>query len=350
MWTMCEQHDLKSRSLGLFAAVVAFLASVPSLAAGDPAGANAIGERPNEGGPPEEVTVALGLLDIDAIIDKDQRFSVDAYVEVRWTDDRLAIGANEGPARRTFQLGEIWTPGLTIVNNRGLSLILPEVAEVDREGNVVLRQRVAGQLAVELDLREFPFDTQVLALDVISYRHPPSELVYSTDSFMAAKVDQFSAGGWRFEALSPQHSVFRLAENGTGTSMLTFAVRAERNAAYYVLTLALPMILILALAWMVHWLPTDVIPARIGMSTATVFSLIALGVSLRLDLPRIVYLTRADLFVILSTLLVLLSLAVAVLTTRWLKLDREDDAERLTRYARLSFLFLLVLIIAVTLV
>ena len=127
--------------------------------------------------------------------------------------------------------------------------------------------------------------------------------------------------------------------------MLTFAVRAERAAGYYVLTLALPMTLILFLAWMVHWLPPDVIPARIGMSTATVFSLVALGVSFRLTLPKVTYLTHADHFVIYSTLVVLVSLGIAVAATRMLSLDREAAALRLTRYTRLAFPFIFGLII-----
>lgn len=328
---------MKILGLRAFIAMMLVIACEASLAATDDTGYMATSDRPNAGGAPEQITVILGLLDIDAINDKDQRFNVDAYLEVRWADPRLAFDGGDGPARRNYSLNEIWTPGLTIVNSRGLSPVLPEFAEADKDGNVVVRQRLAGELAVELDLRKFPFDTQVLTMEIVSYRHPPSELIYSMDSSMAARVESFSAGGWHFDALEPKHSVFRLADDRPGTSMLTFAVSAERDAVYYILTLALPMTLILALAWMVHWLPPDIIPARMGMSTATVFSLIALGVSYRLSLPKITYMTHADRFVIYSTILVLVSLAVTVLATRWQNSGHDEKANRLTRYARSAF-------------
>jgi uncharacterized membrane protein YidH (DUF202 family) len=85
-----------------------------------------------------------------------------------------------------------------------------------------------------------------------------------------------------------------------------------------------------------------------GMASATVFSLIAFGVSFRLTLPKIAYLTDADRFVLYSTLLVLVSLAVAVATVRWANTDRKDAAERLVRQTRLAFPLLYGLIILLT--
>jgi hypothetical protein len=97
------------------------------------------------------------------------------------------------------------------------------------------------------------------------------------------------------------------------------------------------MTLILFLAWMAHWLPVDVVPARMGTASATVFSLIAFGVSFRLTLPKIAYLTTADHFVLYSTSLVLISLAVIVVTIRWASTERKEAAERLARWARVAF-------------
>ena len=331
----------------LFMVCVAFDAS----AALEDEGDRLIGERPNAGGPPEEITVRFGLLDIDDVDDKEQRFSIDAYFEIRWRDRRLAVdsGTRSEGSLRTFSLDDIWTPGLTIVNDRGLSAMLPQVADADNDGNVVMRQRISGRLAVDLGLHDFPFDTQRLAIDIVSYRYPPSELVYSADSDFVANPSTFSADGWRFEILQPEFSVFRLSQNGAGTPRMTLAVVAERNSGFFVLTLALPMTLILFMAWTVHWLQPSIVPARMGMSTATVFSLIALGVSFRLSLPRIDYLTQADRFVIYSTLLVLLSLGLTVIATRWVNQDRESDAIRMTTYTRWAFPLVFALIVALTL-
>ncbi|MGE0623849.1 MAG: hypothetical protein AB7I04_07570 [Pseudomonadales bacterium] len=297
------------------------------------------GVRPNDGGEPEEITVVLAVLDIIEIEDRAQVFLADIYLEVGWRDPRLALNDDRAAGLRTFAVGEIWTPGLTILNDRGLKNLLPERATVDRLGNVTARQRLAGSLSVDLDLHDFPFDTQQLPVQLASYRYSPSEVVFSRESRMTANADELSGDGWAYAETQPEHSVFRLSDGAGGRSLLTFKVVAERSAAYYALTMLLPMTLILCLAWTVHWLPVDLIPARMGTASATVFSLIAFGISLRLTLPKIAYLTVADLFVLFSTLLVLGSLAVTVLSARWVGAAREDAALRLARWTRLLFPF-----------
>lgn len=322
-----------------------------ALAANAQSGATAgdlTGSRPNAGGEPEAVSVRIGLLDITEINDREQVFTADLFVEVQWQDPRLAVDGDTDGELRTFPLDKIWHPRLTIVNNRGLSLMLPEVATVDRQGNVLARQRLAGPLAVDLDLRGFPFDKQRLPISVVSYEYSPSEVDFSAASELVARLDDLGGEGWAYAAVDPERSVYRLREGGRGGSQISFAVMAERQAGYYVLTLALPMTLILFLAWMAHWLPVDVIPSRMGIATATVFSLIAFGVSFRLTLPKIPYLTDADRFVLYSTLLVLVSLAVTVASVRWASTDRKEAAEKLTRQARMAFPFLYGLIILLT--
>lgn len=312
--------------------IAAYLATADAVPA-----ENSKSSRPGTGGEADEVTVYLGLLDIVGVDNRAEVFSADFFIQVEWHDPRLAATDSEASELRKFAATEIWTPALTALNDRGLDLVLPQMATVDRDGNVTLRQRVSGPLAVELDLREFPFDEQRLPIEIVSYEHSPDELVFSTDSMMLVNPQELSSGGWTFRPIEPEFSVYRLRQNGTGSSMLTFAVIAEREAGYYLINLVLPMTLILFLAWMVHWLPPELIPARMGMASATVFSLIALGVSFRLTLPEIDYLTAADRFVLYSTLLVLVSLAATVMSVRLVNAERPDSAVRLTRYARIAF-------------
>ena len=327
--------------------LLAVLAGASAAAADD----GLVGNRPHAGGAADEVSVRFVLLDIDKVDDVAQRFDIDAYFEISWRDPRLAVPGEvpEEQSIRTLGFDDIWNPGLTVVNNRGLTFLLPEIASVDPDGVVTIRQRISGELSADLDLHRFPFDTQRLALNIVSYRYQPTQLVFAEDSTFVANTDSFSADGWQFSPLESEHSVFRLRQGAPGAPQLTFAVRADRNSGFFVLTLALPMVLILSMAWMVHWLQPDIVPARIGMSTATVFSLIALGVSFRLSLPRIDYLTRADIFVLYSTLLVLLSLGVTVLATRWDNAGRQDAAIGLTLAMRWAFPLIFAAIAALTL-
>lgn len=306
------------------------------------------GSRPNAGGPPDEILVHVGLLDIVGIQDREKLFTVDLYTEIRWHDPRLALPDPNAASLRTLPLSDIWTPRLTIINNRGLDSLLPEVATVDAQGNVVTRLRVAGPLAVDLRLHDFPFDAQRLPIEIVSYQYGSNEIAFSEDSEMIARLDELSGDGWEYSAIAPERTVFRLRDDGGGAAGLTFAAVAKRDATYYLLTLALPMTLILFLAWMAHWIPVELHPARMGTASATVFSLIALGISFRLTLPKITYLTVADRFSLFATILVLVSLAITIITIRWASTDRKDAAERLARQTRLAFPFLYGLVVLLT--
>ena len=133
--------------------------------------AQLLAERPNADGTATEVTVSVFVIDIDEINDVRQRFNVDVFLISSWQDPRLALPEEDRSGQvRTFPIDEIWTPRGLIVNDRGLSLQLPLVADVDAQGNVTQRQRLSGELAVKMDLREFPFDTQRLPIEINAYQ------------------------------------------------------------------------------------------------------------------------------------------------------------------------------------
>ncbi len=339
--------------IGLAAMLVATIFPSASLSAQeiDSANAQRVAERPNAGGASTEVTVNVYLIDIDEIDDVSKRFNVDVFVNIAWQDPRLALPETKQDGQiRLFPMSAVWNPRGMIVNDRGLSPKLPLVVNVDAQGNVVYRQRFSGELAVDLDLKDFPFDTQYLPIDVISYQYSPDEVRFSPNSTIAADVEAFSVEGWSFSLLEPNFGEFSVPAAGVVRPRMTFVIEAQRNAQYYLVTMFLPMSLIVFMSWTAFWIQPNVVPPRIAISTASIFSLIAFGFSIRLSLPRVSYVTRADLFVIGCTLLVFLALGAAVIGSRWASADKLEQAIRLNAITRWVYvaLFFAVAAAAVT--
>jgi hypothetical protein len=310
--------------------------------------AKLIAERPNAEGTITEVTYGVYLIDIDEIDDVRQRFNVDMFVNIAWQDPRLALSGTENSGQiRRFPMSEIWTPRGLIVNDRGLEAQLPLVADVDALGNVVHRQRMSGALAVDLDLKDFPFDTQHLSVDVVSYQYSPDEFRFSPNTTVAANTEPFSVEGWTFRSPEINHAEFSVPAIGVVRPRMTLVVEAKRNAQYFLLTMFLPMSLIVFMSWTAFWIQPNVVPPRIAISTASIFSLIAFGFSIRLSLPRVSYVTRADLFVIGCTLLVFLALGAAVIGSRWASADKMEQAIRLNAVMRWVYVALFVVMAAV---
>jgi neurotransmitter-gated ion-channel len=120
--------------------------------------------------------------------------------------------------------------------------------------------------------------------------------------------------------------------------------------ANYVLTMFLPMSLIFFMSRTAFWIQPNVVPPRIAISTASIFSLIAFGFSIRLSLPRVSYVTRADLFVIGCTLLVFLALGAAVIGSRWASADKLQQAIRLNAAIRWIYVGLFIVVATVSVI
>jgi hypothetical protein len=331
------------RSVLLLLVGCAFLAqsvfaAVDGLAAKD---ASLTGERPDVGGPPTVINIGVHLFDVDDIDDARQRFSVDILIDVSWNDPRLALPKRKREGLyRSVALDDIWSPRGLVVNDRGLKRNLPRVVEIDDLGNVRFQQRLFGELALDLNFQEFPFDVQYLPIDIVSYRESIDEMQFVYDEKYSGHSESFSVEGWQLKVLEPKIGEYKTPSSRVAYPRFTYVIGATRDTQYYVLTVFLPMTFIMLMAWSVFWLQPDIIPARISISTAAIFSFIAFGFSIRSNLPAVSYMTRADLFVMGCTFLVFIALAVAVSGSRLANSDRMDQALRINAIARWVYLLL----------
>lgn len=290
-------------------------------------------DRPTVSGEPTEIEVGIYVFDIFKIDDVNQRFSADLFLVGRWRDPRLALPPSDRSGRkRILSLDEVWAPRILFLNDRGLEGHLRDIVEIDDLGNVNYKNRFSGELAANLEYHDFPFDTQRLPLDLVSYEYTTDELRFAP--LPVAVTDHFSIEGWTIAQLEPEIGEFVTPSENIRLPRLTYVFEARRDSDYYTLTMLVPMSLIIFMAWTVFWLQPNIVPPRIAISTASIFSLIALGVSIRLGLPKVSYLTRADVFALGCTLMVFLALGIAVIGSRWANSDRMSKALKANAISR----------------
>lgn len=322
--------------------------AMPALSQVSPAPID-LAERPSVNGEPTVLDVGVFIMDIDEISDVNQRFRTDLFLVVRWQDSRLALPITKREGKERFMaLNELWTPRLLLFNDRGMEPQLREGALVDDLGNVTLRNRLRGELAVDLEFQDFPFDVQRLLIDIVSYENTADALEFSANSVIVSQADKFSIEGWRLKQLEPETGGFVVPGTSIQLPRLTYVIEAKRSSEYYLLTMLVPMALIIFMAWTVFWLQPEIVPSRIAISTASIFSLIALGVSIRLGLPKISYLTKADIFVLFCTLMIFIALGVAVLGSRWVHSNRTELALKANAIARWVYMFMFIIVVIAT--
>ncbi len=336
---MMNRRHARRLTLGVMIAGVILLG-----AAAEPASI----DRPDPRGTATEVRLGIFVMDVAEIDDASQTFEVDFFVFRRWKDSRLAFAAPEGSeAVQVLPLAEVWHPEVIVLNGRSLRATLPEEVRVDPDGTVLQRQRYHGTLASPLDLRSFPFDRQTLFIRVASLQQAEN-IVLLPDPKRTGRMSRFSIAGWDVELEQMTSGAFEPIEGERRLARATLPLIAGRDVGYYVWKLFVPLGLIVFMAWTVFLIGHDQMGPRIGISTAAIFTLIAFQFSLGRVLPPISYLTRADQFVLGSSVLMYLALAETIFTGKLNVGGKPDVARRIDRHARWVYptLFLLVAVLA----
>jgi hypothetical protein len=296
-------------------------------------------ERPAAQAGPTQVSVGIWIVDVSNIDSAQQNFTADIALVLHWKDPRLT---HPGTGLAHYALDQIWTPRLAIANETS-SVVrkLPESVEVEPDGTVVYRQRYAGAFTQPLRLQSFPFDRQTFRVQLVAVRYQAKEVEFIPDQRW---IDEGlkRAGGiassitlpdWTVEKanLHPLEYVLAPSVRYSGYA-LEFV--ASRNVEYYILKIILPLVLIVMMSWCVFWTDPTNSNTQFSVAVTSMLTLIAYRFAVDAQLPRLPYLTRLDLFFLVSTFLVFFSL-IEVLVTTILENDRKKAlATKIDRYCR----------------
>ena len=299
-------------------------------------------ERPAANDGPTRVSIGIWVVDINNIDSAQQNFTADIGVVLQWKDARLA---HTGTGLAHYPLDQIWTPRVAIANEtNSVSRKFPDSVEVEPDGTVIYRQRYAGSFTQSLRLQSFPFDRQTFHFHVVAIRYRPNEVVFVPDENWIRDGLQHAAGispsitlpDWTVEKWDAKACVYALTP-GMQYSGYAFEFTASRNVAYYIWKVILPLVLIVMMSWVVFWIHPATSNSQISVAVTSMLTLIAYRFAVDSQLPRLPYMTRIDLFFLVSTLLVFFSLIEVLITTILDNNHRKKQAQTIDRYCRVIF-------------
>jgi Neurotransmitter-gated ion-channel ligand binding domain len=320
--------------------VVVFMAMTIQLVRG--AETPALIERPATGNGPTEVSVGIWIVDITNIDSAQQSFTADIAVVLHWKDARLA---HTGTGLGHYALDQIWTPRVAIANETSsVNRKLPDSVEVEPDGTVISRQRYVGSFTQSLRLQSFPFDRQAFHIQFVAIRYRPNEVAFVPDENWIRDGLQQAAGispsitlpDWTVEKWGAKACVYALTP-GLQYSGYAFEFTASRNVQYYILKVILPLVLIVMMSWSVFWTDPTNSNMQLSIAATSMLTLIAYRYAVDSQLPRLPYMTRIDLFFLVSTLLVFFSLIEVLVTTILDNKQQTERAKKIDRYCRVIF-------------
>jgi Neurotransmitter-gated ion-channel ligand binding domain len=259
---------------------------------------------------------------------------------LRWKDPRLA---HTGSGIARYPLEQVWHPRVVVVNETSsLSRKFPDFVEVEPDGTVTYRQRYAGAFTQPLRLRSFPFDRQTFHVRLVAVvRYRPNEVTFVPDEDWIRNGLQ-GAGGiapsitlpdWTVEQWGTKPLTYALAP-GFEYSSYAFEFTASRNVQHYILKVILPLVLIVMMSWSVFWTEPTNSSTQFSIAVTSMLTLIAYRYAVDIQLPRLPYMTRLDVFFLISTLLVFFSLIEVLITTILDNNQQIARAKKLDRYCR----------------
>lgn len=127
-----------------------------------------------------------------------------------------------------------------------------------------------------------------------------------------------------------------------------FEFIAKRDSKYYVYKVIMPLVLIVFMSWAVFWINPKEAGTQIGVSTASMLTLIAYRFSVDLLAPKVSYMTRLDMFIFGSTFLVFLSLLQVIITSTLMRRGNEELSLRTDYLCRIMFPVLFVVLVVIS--
>jgi len=296
-------------------------------------------ERPGADDGPTQVSTGIWMVDVTDIDSAQQNFTAEVAIVLRWKDTRFA---HTGTGIVRYPLEKVWHPRIAVVNEtNSVSRKFPELVEIEPDGRVTYRQRYAGAFTQPLRLRSFPFDRQTFRLQFVAVRYRANEVQFVPDQDWIDNGLKRASGiassvtlpDWTIESWDAKPLSYALAP-GFEYSGYAFEFTASRNVQHYILKVILPLVLIVMMSWCVFWTDPTNSNTQFSIAVTSMLTLFAYRYAADSQLPRLPYMTRLDVFFLVSTLLVFFSLIEVLITTILDNNHQKARARKLDRYCR----------------
>lgn len=294
------------------------------------------GARPLPGPKPIRVEARLNLVEVSGIRDREQELDVELYLYESWMDTTLA-GSSTAAGPRTMPIGRHWIPNEEFVRTHRIKRDSDGTFTVDPDGTVRYAQHVWVTLSADFDLRRFPFDEHVLPISLESFSYPATELEFVQTKESVSSESLRVVEGWRLQEIRTRVERQLYPEENTRYSRFVAEIVVQRESGYYLWKIVLPLVLIIAMSWSVFWMDPRQLEAQMAVSVTSMLAVVAFNFAIADMLPKISYVTRMDVFIVLGYVFVFGAFVENLVTHVLCRKDRYDAADRVDQRCRLFF-------------
>lgn len=272
--------------------------------------------KPASGGP-VVVTVDIYVRSISSVDEISMRYDTDLVVRQVWTDSRLSFTLPPGVPEDSYVVGgifmadRIWASDLFFSNSK--KAYTHDITQENvllwmwHNGTVMYNVRVSSTFMCQMDLVDYPFDTQKCVMQLGSFGHTEDDIVFVWKADYTISMND--------NITLPQFGKPRprtvLCENRhyTGNfSCLKVEFTFRRRLGYHLSQSFIPCALLVCCSWLSFWLHPDATPARAGLGVTTFLAIYTQASGVRYSLPPVSYTKAIDIWFNVCTVFIFLSL------------------------------------------
>lgn len=350
---------------GLILVLLVFITEPISASLAQPIKAAAqLNESPNPSRP-TRVDVNFFIDDISDIDLNAGNYKITGQMIQEWKDPRLAFTPDPKFPNRTQDfnaeaakelLKKIWEPVFEISNEDGERKTGVFSINIWPDGRIRTYEKFDSIASFNGDLHMYPYGAVNLDLVVTGFLQNRNEMIYRLRRFefqKRNKPNEFIHGYWKFVKMNAQErAVNRSDDRSINYSQIHFQVKLEHESFQSgTLLIFIPLLAVFltssALLWIDPGVTASYSSPRLGGTVTLILTTIALKFSLSKQLPSVEYLTLADLLVMVTIGMLVVSLLSSCFYI-WLYAEKSRElATRFNKAARIIYPILFVSVTAV---
>ncbi|HEX3458935.1 MAG TPA: hypothetical protein VHR97_13380 [Candidatus Baltobacteraceae bacterium] len=317
-----------------YCAIVSVIASLIFCACLTAAVASAVSTEPTQA-QPTVIHVALVIRNLAAIDEVKENWQVTGLLVAKWNDPRLTF--RQRPRGQPYRdlPGTAWKPGFDFTNEVTPTNFRFVDLYYRPDGTVVYAQAFNATLSTNLDLRRFPFDSEVLPVVVQARGDDIDRTIVKSNPAESSFANQNYAGLAQWVPISLSERLVPVAGSASNANAVEFGLKVRRNPNSYIWKFIIPLVLLVIISWITFWLSHEEFKTKdqLQSAVATLLIIVAFNITATSSLPRTEYITYIDALLFTCFIFVVISIATIV-GIHLLQLNR--SAERALPLRRLA--------------
>jgi gamma-aminobutyric acid receptor subunit alpha len=259
------------------------------------------GKTPPSVDSPTKVSLGFYVLNLGKLDQTNETVDIAGLVTTSWVDKRLEFDPSDvGENVIRYTPDQIWVPELTIVNSANLQrrTLIQLFAKPD--GTVKWVEYIYVTVSSSYNLRKFPFDSQtgIIIWEPLSSEVQRIELVGNPIADGVSKDDYVGLSEWDIQGVETKFETRKAEKEDISFPRCTFSMHLQRNYAFYLLKVAMPLLLITIISWTATWInPSTAFVVQMNVGIISMLAAITFNLAIMGALPRVPYTTLMDGFI-----------------------------------------------------